>query len=152
MPARLLPLLVLPLVYGLATAAPAPLRKAEAAQPEVMLTGWLPRDRVPVGEPGAITCQEDWQTVARAWGIAGPPRVNFRTHFLAVHVWTGHGTARFEADGEGGLRVINQEAPDNLYGNLRGFAILPPSGPRYLIKSFRRSAVKSVKGLPLPRP
>jgi len=150
MPPRLLPLLGLPLVIaGLAHAAPAPLHKAEAPPPEVMLTGWLPRDRVPVGDPCAITCQADWLAVAKAWGIQNPPRVNFRTHFLAVHVWTGQGTARFEADGQGGLRVINEEAPDNLYGFGLGRRV---AGPRYLIRSFRRSDVTAVKGLPLPRP
>jgi len=113
-----------------------------------MLSGRLPRDRVPAGEPRAITCQEDWRAVAQAWGIAGPPRVDFRTHFLAVHVWDGHGMARFQADGEGGLRVISQEAPDNR----SGFGGLRVAGPRYLIRSFRRCDVKSVKGVPLPRP
>jgi hypothetical protein len=145
---RLLPLLVLPLVVGLAPAAPAPLRKSEPPQPEVMLTGRLPRDRVPVGDPCAITCQADWQAVAKAWGIQNPPRVNFRTHFLAVHVWNGHGTVRFEADGDGGLRVINEQPDPNDYRLYLPVA----SGPRYLIRSFRRCDVAAVKGVPLPRP
>src|SRR5262245_52360642 len=141
MPPRLLPLLGLSLVLaGLAHAAPAPLRKARPDQPAVELRGWL-RQR-PVGEPCAITRQADWQAVAKAWGIAEPPRVDFRTHFLAVHVSAGYGAANFELDGRGDLRIVAQPA--------RLQCALPP-GSRYLLESFRRCDVKTVNGLPLPK-
>src|SRR5262245_41962304 len=145
---RLPPLLGLSLILaGLAHAAPAPLRKDRPEQPPVELRGWL-RQR-PVGEPCAITCQADWQTVAKAWGIHDPPRVDFRTHFLAVHVWAGYGTVSFRADGEGDLRVIN-----SVINEVAMILPLRPHirGPCYLIKSFRRCDVKTVNGLPLPRP
>src|SRR5262245_17143611 len=101
---RLLPLLGLPLVLAtLAQAAPAPLRKAEPTpQPEVQLSGWLPDPRLAAGAPWVIVRQADYQSAARACGIAEPPRVNFRTHFVALHASAGHGGAlRFELDGRG---------------------------------------------------
>src|SRR5262245_52339828 len=141
MPPRLPPLLGLSLMLaGLAHAAPAPLRKARPDQAAVELRGWL-RQR-PVGEPCAITCQADWQAAARAWGIQDPPKVDFRTHFLAVHVSADHGAANFDLDGRGDLRIVAQPAR---------LECKQPPGSRYLIKSFRRCDVKTVNGLPLPR-
>src|SRR5262245_34478803 len=107
-------LLLLPLLLalcvafpGLTHAAPAPLRKmAETApQPEVHLSGWL-RGQAVVGEPTAITRQSDWQAVAAAWNIQNPPKVDFRTHFLAVHVCVGHGEIVFTVDDRGELRIV----------------------------------------------
>ena len=82
--------------------------------------------------------------MAQAWHVASPPKVDFRTHFLAVHVASGYGILRFEIDGTGDLRGVGgHDLGDDL---IRG-----GYGPRYLIKSFRRSEVKTVNGLPLPR-
>ena len=79
-----------------------------------------------------------------AWGITNPPRVDFRSHFLAVHV-TGpfvH-VVRFEVDGSGDVRPVTQST-----AHLLGYEV---AGHRILIQSFRRSAVKTVKGLPPPK-
>jgi hypothetical protein len=145
MPARTLSLLTLALA-GLAHAAPAPLPKP-ARGPEyapVLLRGFLPQDRPPAHLPSAIGNQSDYQALARAWGIAEPPRVNFRTHFLAVHV-TGpfihH--VRWEMDDRGDLRAVPQST-----AHVFGYEV---AGYRILLQSFRRSAVKTVNGLPLPR-
>src|SRR5262245_29510133 len=148
MPPRLLPLLGLSLVLaGLAQAAPAPLRKDRPDQPAVELRGWL-RQR-PIGEPCAITSQADWQAVAKAWGIAEPPRVDFRTHFLFVHVTAGRGEVRCVIDGRGDLRAEHPAAL--LHEGLECLGGLEAAGPRYLLESFRRCDVKTVNGLPLPR-
>jgi hypothetical protein len=142
---RLLPLVGCLSVAVLLQAAPAPFRKAEPARPEVLLRGFLTQDRVPVGEPSAIGNQADYRALARGWGIAEPlPRVDFRTHFLAVHV-TGpfvH-VVRFEVDDRGDLRPVTQST-----AHMTGFE---PAGHRFVIQSFRRSAVKTVNGLPLPK-
>ena len=144
---RLLPLLGLSLMLaGLAHAAPAPLRKDRPDQPAVELRGWL-RQR-PVGEPCAITRQADWQAVAKAWGIAEPPRVDFRTHFLFVHVTTGYGEVRCEIDGRGDLRAVRGGGGWH-DGIVEECGKRP--GPCYLLESFRRSAVKTVNGLPVPK-
>src|SRR4051812_44755558 len=144
MPPRLLPLLCLSVAIPL-QAAPAPFRRAEPVQPEVLLRGYLPKDRLPVGEPRAVGNQADYRALARAWGIAEPlPRVDFRRHFLAVHV-TGpfiH-VVRWEVDDKGDLRPVTRST-----AHLSGFE---PPGHRILIRSFRRSAVRTVNGLPLPK-
>src|SRR5262245_50631979 len=114
---RLLPLVTCLSVAVALQAAPAPFRRAEPAQPEVQLRGFLPKDRLPVGEPVAVGNQADYQALARAWGIAAPPRVDFRTHFLAVHVTSGGcSTNSFEVDGDGDLRAVTRYADYNHYG------------------------------------
>src|SRR5262249_57424316 len=48
------------------------------------------------GDRQVIASQADWQAAAQAWGIAEPPRVNFRTHFLFVHTaGVGYGPLGF---------------------------------------------------------
>src|SRR5262249_60066959 len=124
-------------------AAPAPFRRAGPAQPEVLLRGFLPVDRRPAGEPWAVGNQADYRALTAAWGIANPPRVDFRSHFLAVHV-TGpfvH-VVRFEMVG-GDVRPVTQSTAHFLGYEVPGHSIL--------IQSFRRSAVKTVKGLPPPK-
>jgi hypothetical protein len=141
---RLLPLVACLSVAVAVQAAPAPFRRAEPAQPEVLLRGYLPQGRLPVGEPSAIGNHADYQALAKAWGIADLPRVNFRTHFLAVHVtapFVHH--VRFELDDRGDLRPVTRST-----AHVFGYEV---AGHRILIQSFRRSAVKTVKGLPLPR-
>ena len=145
MPARLLPLLALSLAT-VAQAAPAPFPKTQQG-PEyapVLLRGFLLQDRPPLCDCSAIGNQADYLALAGAWGIAQPPRVNFRTHFLAVHVCAPlvH-VVRFETDGRGDLRAVTQST-----AHVSGFE---PPGHRFLIQSFRRSAVKTVNGLPLPK-
>ena len=134
-------------VAGMAHAAPAPLPRP-ARGPEyapVLLRGFLPQDRPPAQAPSAIGNQADYQALARAWGIAVPPRVNFRTHFLAVHVTAPFvHIVRFEVDDRGDLRPVTQST-----AHMRGYEV---GGYRILIQSFRRSAVKTVNGLPPPKP
>src|SRR5262245_18936640 len=130
-----LPLLVVSLSLSLTVAiptqaAPAPMRKAQPAQPEVELRG--PLRQAPVGAPSAITNQADWQGVAKAWGIADPPRVNFLTYFLFVHTaGVGYGRLGFALNGDGDLRATGGR--DQGLDDLDRLA----SGPRYFIKSFR---------------
>src|SRR5262245_57700416 len=134
MPARLPLLLVASLSFtlaGPAPGAPAPLRRAEPAQPEVLLSGWLPQDLPPAGEPRAIGNQADYAAAARAWGIAEPPRVDFRTHFLAVHVSAAYALAGFEIDGSGDLRAVARRAPVKCRLGAEA------SGVRFTIQSFR---------------
>src|SRR4051794_35383868 len=106
--ARWLSLLALSLATT-AQAAPAPFRRAEPARPEVLLRGFLREGRLPVSEPVAVGNQADYQALARAWGIAEPPRVDFRTHVLAVHVAAPFNhVVRFEVDGRGDVRPVTQ--------------------------------------------
>jgi hypothetical protein len=141
---RLLPLLACLSVTLPIQAAPAPLRRAEPARPEVLLRGFLREDRLPVGEPVAVGNQADYQALARAWGIAEPPRVDFRTHFLAVHLAPPFNhIVRFEVDDRGDVRPVTQST-----AHMFGYEV---AGHRFLIQSFRRSAVKTVNGLPLPK-
>jgi hypothetical protein len=142
--ARRLSLLALVLA-GTAQAAPAPFqRAAEPERPEVTLSGWLPDQRLAAGAPSVITRQSDYEAVAKAYGIASPPRVDFRTHFLFVHVALGYGEMRCEVGGDGDLRAVS--APVLVFGCKGG-----PAGHRFLIKSFRRCDVRSVNGVALQR-
>src|SRR5262245_18144894 len=135
---RLLPLVTCLSVAVALQAAPAPLRRAEPAQPEVQLRGFLREDPLRIGEPWAVGNQADYQALARAWGIAAPPRVDFRTHFLAVHVAAPFThIVRFEVDDKGDVRPVTQST-----AKMSGLEL---PGHRFLIQSFRRSAVKTVK-------
>ena len=150
MTARFLPLLVVSLAWcGLAQAAPAPFQKAaEADHPEVTLNGWLPDARLAAGAPSMITRQSDYEAVAKAYGVAAPPKVDFRTHFVFVHVAISYGEVRCEIGGDGDLRATS--APVLMRGRKCGLGMESATN-RYLIKSFRRSAVKSVNGVSVPR-
>ena len=125
-------------------AAPAPFLRAKPAQPEVLLRGFLPKDRRPAGETWAVGNQAAYRALTAAWGIANPPWVDFRSHFLAVHV-TGPFVhiLRFEVDAGGDVRPVTQSTAHFLGYQVPGHSIL--------IQSFRRSAVKTVKGLPPPK-
>jgi hypothetical protein len=142
--ARRLSLLALVLA-GMAQAAPAPFQKAAGPeQAEVNLSGALPDARLAAGAPAAIVSRADYLSVARAWGIAKPPEVDFRTHFLAVYASGAYGSVSFDVDGRGDLRAVVQRV--SLKCCLR-----EPGGSSFRIKSFPRSAVKTVNGAPLPR-
>jgi hypothetical protein len=129
---------------GAAQAAPAPFHKAQGEQPEVHLVGALPDARLAAGAPAVIVSRADYLSVAQAWGITNPPAVDFRTHFLAAHASDSYGSASFELDGRGDLRVV--ALPVQLKCGLSRMA-----GARYQIKSFPRSAVRTFNGEPLPR-
>ena len=150
---RILSLLVLVLV-GMVHAAPAPLANRDQGPeyPPVQLNGWLTEIRLP-GKPSVIASQADYQAAAKALSIQTPPRVNFKTHFLFIHVSSGYGLVSCAVDGTGDLRAVGNfdSGEDDIrkLGGLReGRA---RSGPRYLIQSFPRSSVKTVDGLPLPK-
>jgi hypothetical protein len=154
MPARLLVLIALAVALaGLAQAAPAPLRRPQPDQPEVVLSGWLPHPSLADGAPSMIVRQADYQSVAKAYGITNLPKVDFRTHFLFVHVRRGYGEIGSQIDGSGDLRATATAAPDLLYygDGGGGFGKGGPGGYRFLIRSFRRSAVKTVEGVSVPR-
>src|SRR5262245_5083612 len=119
---RILPLLVLALGACLVHAAPAPLtRRCEAEQAPILLSGWLRGER-PVGSPSVIVRRADWEAFAKLLRIGEPPRVNFTTHFLFVHVCEGYGRLKCETDGKGDLRVVVTD--------LQVFSKEPP-GPSY---------------------
>src|SRR6184192_2699207 len=108
-----LPLAALALALaGTAPAAPAPFRRPEppqAPRPDVQLRGWLSHDRFQTGGPFVITRAADWRGLAKAWGIQGQSEVDFRTHFLAVHVVEEEsGFAVFELSDRGDLRAVFQ--------------------------------------------
>src|SRR5262245_22555655 len=141
---RLLPLVACLFVAVPIQAAPAPFRRAKPAQPEVLLRGFLPEGHRPAGEPWAVGNQADYRALTAAWGIANPPRVDFRSHFLAVDV-TGpfaH-VVRFEVDASGDVRPVTESTAHILSFQVAGHSIL--------IQSFLRSAVKTFKGLPPPK-
>ena len=127
-----------------ASAAPAPFSKPQPAQPEVRLNGWLPDERLAAGGPVLILSRADWLSAAAALGIAQPPATDFRTHFLVAHVSSGFGGADFDLDGRGGLRLVPRSV--SLKCGLAG-----RSGAKYEVRSFPRSAVRTVNGEPLPR-
>jgi hypothetical protein len=141
-------LLVLALA-GLAHAAPAPLPQRDQGPkyPPVLLSGWLSEQRL-VGDPSVIVCQTEYEAAAKALGIPNPPAVNFKTHLLFIHLSSGYGQVSCTVDGNGDLRAVgnfdSDDGPERL-------GRLGRSGPRYLIQSFRRSAVKTVNGAPLPK-
>jgi hypothetical protein len=143
----LLPLFALALAVPI-HAAPAPFQRPAPDDPDVVLRGWIRDQSVAACAPSFITTQTDYESVAKAWGITTPPRVDFRTHFLFVYVSNGRGEVRCEIDGKGDLRGFGGNIPDD--GNaLSGLRVA--AGQRYLIKSFRRSAVKTVNGVALPK-
>jgi hypothetical protein len=106
---RALSLLVLA-IAGLAHAAPAPLPQREQGPeyPPVLLNGWLPEQHL-TRNPSVIVCQSDYQAAAKALGIQDPPRVNFRTHFLFIHISSGYGQVTCAIDGNGDLRAAAEE-------------------------------------------
>jgi hypothetical protein len=134
---------------GLAQAAPAPLRKPQPDQPKVVLRGRLPHPSLADGAPSMIVRQADYQSVAKAYGIADLPKVDFRTHFLFVHVRRGYGEIRYEI-GNGDLRAT--AAPTFGEGGQGGFRCMAVQvGYRFLIESFSRSEVRTVNGVSVPR-
>jgi hypothetical protein len=151
---RALSLLVLA-IAGLAHAAPAPLPQREQGPeyPPVLLNGWLPEQHL-TRNPSVIVCQSDYQAAAKALGIQDPPRVNFRTHFLFIHISSGYGQVTCAIDGNGDLRAVGSfdsgDGPER-FGLGFGRGGRARSGLRYLVQSFPRSAVKTVNGAPLPK-
>jgi hypothetical protein len=130
-------------------AAPAPSRRPEPQRPPVNLTGWLTDLPLAVGAPSVIVRQTDYEAVAKAFGIAQPPAVDFRTHLLFVHVWMGSGEPRCEIDG-GDLRCVGGAADTDVQrGDVEALG-RRWGAHRYLIKSFPRSAVKTVNGVAVP--
>jgi hypothetical protein len=149
MTARLL-LLALALA-PLALAAPAPfLAPATPPQREVELRGTHPVADSAGRVPQVITTDAAYLAEAEALGVKNPPPVNFRTHFLFVLVAPGYVTVNCEIVG-GDLRAaggLRPQARDGLRPIRCGKAAMYSA---YLIKSFRRSAVKTVNGRPLQR-
>jgi hypothetical protein len=140
--ARILPLIAVALI-GVAHAAPAPFSRSPDF-PEVEIVGSHPDRSLAEGAPRLIVCQSDYQSVAKVWGISNPPKVDFRTHFLLVSTSTRpSGRPLYNVDNEGDLRVMA--------GPLSMGCKAPPESFNFRIKSFRRSAVRSVDGLPLPK-
>jgi len=146
--ARLLSLVALSFALALpALAAPAPFRRAaEPDHPPVKMSGWLRRNPLTGGPSWAIGRETDWQTVAKAWGIKDPPKVDFRTHFLFLVAWNPDDAYQVhcEIDRRGDLRA-NLIRSEIELGGLRQV------GMPYLIRSYRRCEVETVNGLPLPR-
>jgi hypothetical protein len=143
---------LLPLLLVLAAApvhaAPAPFHRPEPARPEVMLRGWI-NDGVAACAPSFVTRQSDYESVARAFGIANPPRVDFRTHFVFVHVAPASSASGEPRIDGGDLRAAAAPAPAMIRNELRsGFMV---SGSRYLIKAYRRNTVRTVNGVALPK-
>ena len=95
-------------VAGAAHAAPAPFRPAEPAPAEVNLSGYLRSQSQAPGAPMVLASRAAYLRVAEAWGIANPPAVDFRTHFIVAFASEGLGGFDFEQDGRGGLRVVEQ--------------------------------------------
>ena len=114
------------------------------------MSGWL-EQRLP-GDPSVITRRSDWEAFAATLRIKDVPGVNFRTHFLFVHVSTGYCQVSCAIDGDGDLRAVgHSRSGDGRERGGMGFGRGGLPGPCYLIKSFPRSAVKTVNGLPLPK-
>jgi hypothetical protein len=142
---RLLPSLVALLALAAATAEAAPAPFARPGQPppgpEVELHGCLPDPKLVGTEPRLIASQWAYEAVARAWRIASPPRVDFRTHFLVVAASRQPARVVCELK-DGDLRVTAFP---------RAFRCeAPPDGFYYHIRSFPRAGVVSVDGVPLP--
>ena len=129
-------------VVGAARAAPAPFRVTEPAQAEVNLSGYLRRQTQPPSAPMVLASRAAYLRVAQAWGITNPPAVDFRTHFVLAFASEGLGGFDFEKDGRGGLRVV--ELPP------KGRCCDLPAGAHYQVRSFPRSAVKTVNGAAVP--
>jgi hypothetical protein len=130
-------------LVGVAHAAPAPFSRSPDF-PEVEIAGSHPDPSLAESAPRLIVSQSDYQSVAKAWDISNPPRVDFRTHFLLVSTSTRPtGRPLYNVDDQGDLRVMT--------GPFVLGCELPPESFNFRIKSFRRSAVRSVDGLPLPK-
>src|SRR5215468_3135695 len=84
----------------LALAAPAPFVKpATPPQADVELRGFLPPLSRSAPVPSVITSEAAYHGLTDAWGIKFPPPVNFRTHFLFVHVSAGYNRPGFQIVG-----------------------------------------------------
>jgi hypothetical protein len=140
MPARLLLVAVSLALAASSHAAPAPLPRPTQRGPHapVQRTG---QTHVKFTGTLSVTRTSDWETFARTLGIKDPPRVDFRTHFLFVHGTPGDDPGRSEIDGAGDLRVVRPPAKRGMK-----FLVEEPANVRYLIKSFPRSAVRTVSG------
>jgi hypothetical protein len=152
--ARVLSLAVLAFA-PLAFAAPAPFVKpATPPQANVELRGHLPSAKRGGLVPRVITSEAAYRGLADAWGIKSPPRVNFRTHFIFVHVYSANSAAGCQIVGgdlRAGAVLVDVTADRRARLGIRLKCMEIDLSPRYLIKSFPRSAVKTVNGQPLPR-
>ena len=125
-------------------AAPAPFRKPNGSPVPVEITGHCRRAPA-AGDPVVIGRRADWLAVAEAWGITDPPRLDFRTHVLAVHLGWSHETpVRFVVSSGGDVRVLTRNRGG--LEELSGLVV-----PTYTVRSFRRSEIRTVGGLPLPK-
>ena len=144
-PARLLPPLL-----ALCLAAPAalgllagPVPPGGRLLPEVALTCDV--GSRPAIDTLVIANQKDWQTAADTWGIAAPPRVDFRTHFLIARFsWSHEGPVRFVPDRGGDLYLVVRT--DRQGFEWGGISVL-----QVTIRSFPLLDVRSVNGLPVPK-
>ncbi len=91
-------------------------------------------------ESGVVVSQKAWEKLAKAWGIADAPKVDFTEELLVVGTWRG---SQFrlnpKVDDKGDLKIISLGTKD-----------LRP-GFRYRILSIDRTAIKTVNGKPLPK-
>jgi hypothetical protein len=92
---------------------------------------------VPAG--GVITSQEQWNSLAKKWGIKEPPKVDFRNQILVV------GTTRGTT-----LSMNPAVKSGNLTLNVAGTPDIGP-GFRWRVMSVSRDGVKTVDGKPLPQ-
>lgn len=137
--ARVLSILALALA-ALAHAAPAPLPRFETFAP-VDLRGTMPHMSLAGGPPQVIGTPEAYRRLTSEWGITSPPKVTFRTHFLLVTTTAGGSEVGYELIGTD-LRAV----PPTPFLKC-GLSLHVPAG--YRIRSFSRSEVKSVGGVPL---
>src|SRR5690348_11893997 len=84
----------------LVQAAPVPFPKP-AAQADVEIRGAYQGPPLAGVMPQPVTSEAAYRGLAEVLGIKSPPMVDFRTHFLLVHVSTEYGGPRFViADGD----------------------------------------------------
>lgn len=102
----------------------------------VNLSGSLPDASLvsAVPENGVITSQEQWEALAKKWGIKEPPRVNFKDQVLVVGTTRGSTLSMNPAVKNGDLALNVARATDTA------------PGFRWRVQSVSRDGLKTVNG------
>jgi hypothetical protein len=90
-----------------------------------------------VPENGVITSQEQWEALAKKWGIKEPPRVDFRSQVLVVGATRGSTLSMNPVVKGGDLSLNVANATDNA------------PGFRWRVQTVSRDGLKTVGGKPL---
>jgi hypothetical protein len=123
---------------GLLLAGPA---TADDVKPRVELAGSIDDESLQNEMPanGVIVSQKAWEKLAKAWGIADAPKIDFTKELLIVGTWRGSQFNLMPVIKDGDLTVRAAGTKD-----------LRP-GFRWKVQTLNREGIKTVLGKPLPQ-